>query len=265
MNDCNSALTLGVWQGEGTTGDVRANILEIETVATRAAQSNVDLLVFPECFLTGYYTTSDISDVAAKVDAACINELHRIAKQAGLTLVVGSYELTETGVHNAALVCSPEIGLIGPYRKQMLYGDWEKRCFKPGTQPLVFGCNGIKVGILICFDVEFPEKVRELAHFGTELLVVPTALMKPYDIVSTALIPTRALENGMYVAYANRIGREGVFNYVGNSCIVGPDGADLTRASLQEPELMITRIEKSIISAVRSDISYLDELRKTLP
>jgi predicted amidohydrolase len=262
MTDHNGKLNLGVWQGAGTPGNVAANVVEIETIAKQAAASDVDLLVFPECFLTGYFSNADVSNIAAKVDAACLETLNRIATECGLTMVVGSYELTETTVQNAALVFKPEIGVIGTYRKQMLYGDWEKRTFRPGTQPLVFGCNGIKVGVLICFDVEFPEKVRQLAQMGAEVLVVPTALMKPYGVVSKALIPTRALENGIYVAYANRIGKEGDFNYVGNSCIVGPDGVDLARASSRDSVLIISRIERSTVSAVRSDISYLDELQK---
>jgi 5-aminopentanamidase len=262
MNHRDGELKLAVWQGAGTAGDIAANIIEIAAIAKQAAASGVDLLVFPECFLTGYYSPADISHIAVKVDATCLNDLSRIAAECGLTLVVGSYALSETGVQNATFVFSPDIGLIGSYRKQMLYGDWEKTSFRPGTQPFVFDCKGIKVGVLICFDVEFPEKVRQQALLGAELLVVPTALMEPYDIVSKAVVPTRALENGIYVAYANRNGTEGDFNYVGNSCIVGPDGADLARANSTETALMIASVQRSTVSDVRADISYLDELRK---
>ena len=90
--------------------------------------------------------------------------------------------------------------------------------------------DGLKLGILICYDVEFAENVRLLALQGAELVAVPTANMVPYDFVCRALVPVRAYENHVFVAYANRCGREGGLEYVGLSCIVGPDGRDLARA-----------------------------------
>lgn len=260
MTKGNASLTLAVWQGASEPGDVEKNLRKIEALAEQATDSNADLVVFPECFLTGYYTEADLVEIATKVDDHCLATLAAISERTGITLVVGAYELTEGGLYNSAFIFDPELGMVGAYRKQMLYGDWEKKNFEPGTQPLVFGCQGLKVGVLICFDVEFPERVRELAKSGAELLVVPTALMKPYGIVSTVMIPTRALENGIFAAYANRIGSEAGLEYVGGSCIVGPDGSDLARLGSDEAELLIEKIDLAELESVRTKVAYLEEL-----
>jgi 5-aminopentanamidase len=260
MTKDGASLTLAVWQGSSVWGDIGVNLQKIETVAKQAADTNADLLVFPECFLTGYYKEGDLTEIAAQVDDRCMAALASVSETLDITLVVGTYELTEAGLYNSAFVFDPEIGIVGPYRKQMLYGEWEKKNFRPGTQPLVFCCRGLKVGVLICFDVEFPERVRELAQAGIDLLVVPTALMEPYDIVSTALVPTRALENGIFAAYSNRIDSEDNLRYVGLSCIVGPDGKELARAGSDQEGLIDGTIDADRLKSVRAEVFYLQEL-----
>ncbi len=99
----------------------------------------------------------------------------------------------------------------------------------PGTAEIA-ELDGHKVGILICYDVEFPEAVRALALGGADLVLVPTANMKPYDAVSLFVVPARAFESELYVAYANRCGREGELEYMGLSCVGDPNGGNLVLA-----------------------------------
>ena len=81
-------------------------------------------------------------------------------------------------------------------------------------------------------------------------LAVPTALMEPYDFVARSLVPTRAYENQVFLAYANRCGREGELLYHGLSCIVGPDGTDLARAGTEE-ELLLADLHPALLAASR--------------
>ena len=74
---------------------------------------------------------------------------------------------------------------------------------------------------MICYDVEFPENVRAHALAGTDLLLVPTALMRPFEFVAESVVPVRAFENQLYVAYVNRVGPEGEFDFVGLVCLAG--------------------------------------------
>ena len=82
--------------------------------------------------------------------------------------------------------------------------------------------------------MEFPENVRAHALAGTDLLLVPTAQMHPFQFVAESVVPVRAFENQMYVAYVNRVGPEGEFEFVGLSCLAGPDGVARTRAGRGE-------------------------------
>ena len=86
----------------------------------------------------------------------------------------------------------------------------------------------------ICYDVEFPKLVRAYALAGAEVVLVPTVNMQPYTGIATRVVPARAEEHEIYVAYANRVGSEGNFEYCGPSCVVGPDGLDHARAAVKE-------------------------------
>jgi predicted amidohydrolase len=111
--------------------------------------------------------------------------------------------------------------------------------------------------------VEFPENVRAHALAGTDLLVVPTAQMHPFQFVAEAMIPVRAFENQMYVAYVNRVGREGEFEFVGLSTLAGPDGVARTRAGREE-DLVLADADPAFLAASRATNPYLQDRRPGL-
>ncbi len=262
MSGTDKEMILGLWQGVGIRGEVTSNIEDIQRIAIQAAAEGVELLVFPECFLTGYLASADVAEIAAQVDGLVFDKLESIADEYNIALVVGSYEVSTRGVYNAAFVVHPGIGLVGIYRKRMLYGAWEKRTFQQGTEPLTFKWKGLTVGVLICFDIEFPERTRELANLGVDLIVTPTALMEPFAKISSLVVPTRALENGIYVGYANRIDREEEFEYVGGSCIIAPDGTDMARAEKATATLLTASISTQYRDLITSKINYLVEVSR---
>ena len=94
--------------------------------------------------------------------------------------------------------------------------------------------------------MEFPENVRAHALAGTDLLLVPTAQMHPFQFVAESVVPVRAFENQMYIAYVNRIGPEGEFEFVGLSCLAGPDGAARARAGRGE-ELVLADVDPGLL------------------
>ena len=103
--------------------------------------------------------------------------------------------------------------------------------------------------MLICYDVEFPEATRALALAGADLIAVPTANMAEYDFVARSLVPVRAYENQLFVAYANFTGPEGALQYGGLSVVAGPDGATLAQAEREETLLIATLDEKRLTAA----------------
>ena len=91
------------------------------------------------------------------------------------------------------------------------------------------GAYSLRIALLICYEIEFPEAARNAALNGADLILAPTALGAQWGVVAHKLVPTRAFENGIFIAYANHAGREGEIEYLGESCIVDPMGNDLAR------------------------------------
>ena len=130
---------------------------------------------------------------------------------------------------------------VGRYHKRALFGAWEKATFEPGRDTLLFPCAGLSVGVAICYDVEFPELIRLYARLDAHLVVTPTALMAPHDRIARQLVPVRAMENQLFLAYCNRTGSEGDLDFVGLSRVCGPRGEVIVSASTA-PELLVAEL-----------------------
>ena len=256
-------MKLAIYQGAGTPSDVAANLALLAETAATAAKQQASLLIFPELFLTGY----NIGDVAKELAEPCqgrsLQLAASIAREYELALLFGYVERDRETLYNAAALIDADGKLAANYRKAHLFGAEEQRLFTPGQQRVLHTIAGVQVGILICYDVEFPEAVRALALQGAELIAVPTALMFPYTQIPKVLIPTRALENQVFVAYANRIGVEGDLKYCGLSTIAAPDGTVLAQAEGEET-LLIVDLNLAAIAETRSVFSYLSDRRPEL-
>ena len=262
MTVAQPSLTVGVWQDSGVLGDVAANMETISRATAQASRRGVHLLVFPECFLTGYFNREETERIARQIDQNTVSALRTVAKSNATAILVGYYEMHRSGLYNAALLIGADGAILANYRKRALYGDWEQSAFLRGTGPVVAELRGITIAILICFDIEFPELARECARHGADLIAVPTSLMEPHGRIARHVISARAIENQVYIAYANRIGNEHELRYVGRSAIYDPEGTLLAEATDDSPELLVATIAKSIVNAARSEFSYTDEVRK---
>lgn len=256
-------MKVAVYQEKSPSGGVADALERIRRRALAAAAAQVDLVIFPEMFLTGYNIGDAVFALAEPASGPSAAAVEAIARDSGVSILYGYPERSGDLIFNSALLIHPTQGAIANYRKTHLYGTEEKRLFAPGDNLVVAEPDGLKVGILICYDVEFPEAVRALALAGAELIAVPTALIEPFDIVARTLVPARAFENQVYVAYAGLCGREGSLGYCGLSCIVGPDGKDLARAGA-DAALLVTDIDPSAITRGRKKNPYLSDRRPEL-
>ena len=254
-----SILTVGVWQDSGQLGHVATNMATISRTTAQASHRGVDLLVFPECFLTGYYNRERVEQVARQIDRDTVSVLRAVARSNATAILVGYYETHDGGLYNAALLVGADGAILANYRKRALYGDWETSTFLRGTEPVLVELNGVTIAVLICFDIEFPELARECARKSADLIAVPTSLMEPYGHIARHVVPARAIENQVYIAYANRIGAEHELRYVGRSAIYDPRGAALAEATDDGQELLVATVTKSAVSAARSEFSYLEQ------
>ncbi|MDH4248468.1 MAG: carbon-nitrogen hydrolase family protein [Deltaproteobacteria bacterium] len=264
----NPCLKMAVYQGAGTPGDVTANLEQMTAAIRQAARQDVQLIVFPELFLCGYNLGAEVLQRAQPARGPAAEHLARVARESGTSVLYGYAEL-ETGaegqtiIYNSAQWISAATEPWENYRKAHLYGPEEKRWFQPGNELRVVDLHGVRMGVLICYDVEFPEAVRALAMAGAHLIAVPTALMHSYAFVPNTLVPTRAWENQVFVAYANHCGVERGLGYAGRSCIMAPDGTELARAD-GAPTLLVAEIRPADYQRSRQENPYLSERRPQL-
>ncbi|MGJ5750168.1 putative amidohydrolase [Streptomyces puniciscabiei] len=251
-------------QSSGRPGSIVENLKVLDEAAGRAAAAGAALLAAPEMFLTGYAIGDDIARLAEPADGACADAIAETAGRHGIAIAYGYPERGGETVYNSAQLISADGTRLANYRKTHLFGCFERDHFTPGEQPVVQAeLNGLTVGLMICYDVEFPENVRAHALAGTDLLVVPTAQMHPFQFVAESMIPVRAWENQMYVAYVNRVGQEGEFEFVGLSVLAGPDGVARARAGRAE-QLVFADADPAFLAASREANPYLQDRRPGL-
>ncbi|WP_406446754.1 carbon-nitrogen hydrolase family protein [Streptomyces sp. NBC_01613] len=251
-------------QSSGRPGSVAENLKVLDAAAGRAAAAGAALLAAPEMFLTGYAIGDDIARLAEPADGDSADAIADLASRHGLAIAYGYPERDGEAVFNSAQLISADGDHLANYRKTHLFGCFERDHFTPGEQPVIQAeLGGLTVGLMICYDVEFPENVRAHALAGTDLLVVPTAQMHPFQFVAESMIPVRAFENQMYVAYVNRVGQEGEFDFVGLSALAGPDGVARARAGRGE-ELVFADADPAFLAASREANPYLKDRRPGL-
>ena len=258
-------MRVALLQGPAETPDPQAGLAAVADAAARAAAAGARLLVTPEMSLTGYAIGADrVAALAEPVPGPLTDRVAAIAAEHGLAIAVGLPVRTPAGVANTVVVVDSDGSLLAGYAKAHLYGDVDRDAFVPGDVGVVqFRLDGVVVGLLVCYDVEFPEAVRAHALAGTELLVVPTGLMDPYGHVGTVLVPARAYESQVFVAYTNRTGAEGEFVYCGASCVIAPDGTELARAGRGE-ELLVADVDPAVLTASRRVNTHLADRRPEL-
>ena len=245
--------------------DRRAAILASLDAAVAAG---AELVVLPELAVTGYGAGEPM---VAKAQAAedALAEWQDAVEQMRVALVLGLALRTQSGASNAAALLAPGREPV-LYAKRMLYRDYEKTLFAPGDAPSpIVEIGGLRCGLLVCFDVEFPELCRDLALRGADAILVPTALPKSPGarFIAESVVPVRAFENQLFVVYADHCGADARFAYQGLSLIAAPDGSVLARAGEAEPAMLIADLDPSAYQASREQNPYLAEAvaRRLLP
>ncbi|WP_222123923.1 MULTISPECIES: carbon-nitrogen hydrolase family protein [Microbacterium] len=260
--DGSSPVRIAVLQARGEPGDVPRNLERIARAAREARKGGAEILVTPEMFATGYNIGPRLGEV---VTDDLVDRLREVAVRAGIALVVGTGLRRPDGIANAVLVIDAEGTVLARYDKTHLFGDLDRSLFVAGeTLGPLLTWRGLRLGLLICYDVEFPENVRALAVAGADLILVPTAQMEPYAFIAEHLIRVRAWESQVAIAYANRVGSEGDLSYVGRSSVVGADGVVLAAAGPDRDELLLATVDPAAIERSRAANPYLRDRRPDL-
>lgn len=228
---------------------------------TISEHAKADLVVFPELFLSGY-TTVEVGKLAVDPEGPEVGRVAEIAKDNSTAVIFGAPERLGGGYANSAIYIDRNGSLTGVYRKTHLFGS-EREAYLPGDDLLVVDLDGFKAGLMICFDVEFPEVARALARAGADLFVTISANMEPFGPDHRVFSTARALENGVPHAYVNQIGPGEEFTFVGGTMAVSADGDSLADAGSALERVIAFELELPARSSVRPD--YLGQLRPPLP
>jgi predicted amidohydrolase len=228
-------------------GEAEANRAAAAAALEEAARRGAELVVLPELCDSGYVFTDEAEAraLAAPVaDSPTLREWRALASRHAMAIVGGFCELGENGLlYNSAALVSPD-GILAVYRKAHLW-DAEKLIFTPGDAPppvaaLPFG----RVGLMICYDLEFPEWVRLPALDGAEIIAAPVnwpampvpAGERPCEVVR---VQADACVNGVFIAVADRSRVERGVSWVGGSVIVGPDGYPLAGPAARDTRAVL--------------------------
>lgn len=256
-------MRIAALQMHAIAGDGEANIERIAAAAADAAGGGAKLLIVPELAVTGYGAgEAAFTRLASPATGDVAERLSAIARDNGLAIVAGFAEREGSAIYNSALF-TDGLGTNAVYRKSHLYGDYERNVFKPGVPASVMvELGGIRLGMLICYDVEFPENVRRLALAGADLVVVPTALPKGASgsFIAGHMIQVRAFENQVFVAYIDHCGADDRFTYAGLSRIAAPDGKLLAEAPAEGETLLFAEIRPDDYAKSRAENTYLIDL-----
>lgn len=217
--------------------------------------TKADLIVLPELFATGYTFTSkeEVKNFAETSDEETANFLKEISTKTGAVIVAGFIEKDGGKNYNSSIMVYKNKA-IDTYRKIHLFNK-EKLWFTPGNKKLqAYNVNGMKIGIMVCFDWMFPEVSRTLALSGAQIIAHPSNLVMPYCQQAMA---TRCLENRVFAVTANRIGNEkrgeDNFTFTGGSQITSFDGKIISSApkdkiSVDVVEIDITEANNKMIN-----------------
>ena len=238
-----STIRVAAVQMEPMLGQVGRNLQRIISGLEHSANEGAKLAVFPKCALSGYGFESR-EDGYAHAVAVDGREVAAIAEVAGAT---GWLRLRPPGEGR------PEaLQRLRGRRPRRARGDLsedppavsgDRRHVDPGDRPLaVHEVNGLRVGVQICYDGSFPEAWRVL-RLGADLIALPTNWPTSAECAAEHMIPTRAMENIVYVMAVNRVGVESGFRFIGTSSIADPDGKIMAKADDSAEAMLFAEID----------------------
>jgi len=246
----------------GKDNDTAFNV-QRALAAIAACESDTQLIVFPETYLMGFPSVDTVERVAEPIDGPAVQAVRRAARERNVAVAIGFAENDNGTFYNTTLLITPdEIALR--YRKTHLWPS-EREVFRPGDRFATCEWKGVRIGMLVCYDIEFPETARALAQLGADLIIVTNGNMDPYGPVHRISIMARAMENQALAVMVNRVGAgTGTLVFAGGSAVVDPLGTLLQEAGREECQFSAT-LDFSQLATARKDYRYMNDQRLRLP
>jgi len=251
---------IAIGQFKVIQGDTQKNLEKCLEMASQAADKGADIICLPELVYNGYHLTSEqFQEQAEPIDGPFVQTLRKLAKEKSIYIIAGYAQSVDIPgrIYNSAIFISDKGEVIGNMSKVNAWGQ-EKLKFRNGDEFPVYDTPLGKIGIMICYDVEFPEPARIMALKGAELVFVPAVWSIPAARRWDVDLAGNALFNVYFMAGANPVGDDAC----GTSKVVGPDGEVRGEASKTDEELLICDIDLQEVIGVRSRLPYLNDFRE---
>ena len=258
------SLTIAVIQRNIIPRDPAANLLGALEMLRACSSQRVELFVMTELWSTGMLDADDTfsNELVEDMRGPTLDVLRRFCIESGAWMLAGSLPIRHRGkLRNFAVLIDPKGRAVLEYAKTQLFAPMgEDKVFVPGEKLMAAEIGGIKVGILICYDLRFPGLARAYSKAGCELILVPA--LWPQERIEhwETLLKARAIENQVFMVGANGIMNQGEMFFPGRSMIVGPNGDVLNKPEMRETAIVRT-IDVSLVREAKKKIDYLREER----
>ena len=256
-----STLKIAVIQMDVALGEPDTNLTKMEKLVRQAAQSKPDIIVLPEAWNTGYFPLN-ITELAMSAGKKAVEKMSELARDLQIYLVGGSIsEVYNEQVVNTAKVFNRNGLEIASYQKIHLFSPGEENKFyTEGNKVVTFDIEGHICGVIICYDLRFPELIRRLALDGVEILFVPAEWPHPRSEHWRILQKARAIENQIFVIGCNGVGLGNGVKFCGHSSVISPWG-EIMKEAEEEEEIFQVELDTDAISEVRKRIPVFVDRR----
>ena len=246
-------------------GCPKENFTLAEKLIVESVKAQPDVIVLPETWNTGFFPKENLAELSCKDGDEVKSHIGTLAKQYGVNIVAGSVSNVRDGkVFNTAMVFDRDGECIAEYDKTHLFTPMgEDDYYTCGNHLCRFELDGVKCGIIICYDVRFPELTRSLALQGLDMLFVVSQWPKKRIFHLRTLTTARAIENQMFVVCCNSCGTADKTVYGGNSAIIEPFGKTLALAGENE-EILTAECDLQILNEIRNSIPVFRDRRSEL-
>ena len=267
-------ITIAVAQMKPALGEQEDNLVKMsETISKIASQQRVDLIVFPELITSGNELGLRFTELAQRVPGPTVNLIAQRANEHGVYIAFGmvTKEKVESVLYNSAILIGPDGELMDVYNKIHLKGE-ERMAFREGYKLPTIPTEIGSIGLMIGYDLAFPEVARSLALDGAEILCVIANWEAANIDEWKTYVRARAYENSVFIAAANRIGEDVTLNFGGESMVVGPRGeihaslANETDEETGEPleGFAVARIDLDEVRKYREEYQFIQNRQPTV-
>lgn len=219
-------VTVAVAQMKPQLGEAEENLVKMsELIGKIASQQRVDLIVFPELITSGYELGVRFTELAQRIPGPAVNLIAQRANEYGVYIAFGmvTKEKVESVIYNSAIMVGPDGELLDVYNKIHLRGE-ERMAFREGFKMPIVDTEFGAVGMMIGYDLAFPEVARSLVLDGAEVLCVLANWEAGAMDEWKTYLRSRAYENAVFTVGANRVGEDVTVTFGGESMVVGPRG-----------------------------------------